>query len=159
MILRLLLGFSILVAAVAVAGVLLVRQGDREAVEAGNALGWQREPRLYGEESLPRDRVAVGRIRNAGEEPLTLSAGDFELRDREGRELAARVQFIDLSRRSPSSLGLGTEIELEPGGLSPLTVSYRLDPRATEPVTVFFEGAPALPLPDGPVLRRPRPAG
>lgn len=159
MILRLLLGFSVAVAAIVVAALLLARQGDREAAEAGNALGWQRGPRLYGEESLPRDRVAVGRIVNSGEEPLVLSADDFELRDPEGRELAARVQFVDQSRRSPGSLGLGTEIELQPGGHSPLTVSYRLDPRATEPVTVFFEGAPALPLPDGPVLRRPKPAG
>jgi hypothetical protein len=155
MILRLLAAFAIVVAALITGVVLITREGDQEAAETGTALSWKQVPRLYGVEALPRDRVAVGRVLNTGTEDLTLSAGEFELRDDEGRELAARVQFIDPSKRPPSSLGLGTDLELAPGEQSPLTVSYRLDPRALEPVVVFFEGAPALRLPEGPVLPQP----
>jgi hypothetical protein len=157
MIIRLLIAFAIVVAAIVTAVVLITRSGNEKAAETGTALSWEEEPRLYGLTALPRDRVAIGNVVNSGSEPLTLSAGDFEIRDREGRDLASRVQFIDTRHPSPGSLELGADVELAPGRLSPLTIAYRLEPRVTEPLTVFFEGARALPLPEGPVRAQPEP--
>jgi hypothetical protein len=148
---RVLIVFAAFVAGVVVLVVLLNKSSNDKAAETGTALSWGSDPKLYGVEALPRDRVAIGRIVNGGDEPLTMSAGDFEVRDLEDREMDGRVQFVDARHPRPDSLGLGTEVELEPGERRPLTVSYRVEPRAVEPLTVFFKGASALPLPDGPV--------
>jgi hypothetical protein len=151
----LLIVFAVVVAAAVAAVVLLTRSGNEKAAETGTALSWKQDPRIYGLATLPRDRVAVGRVVNTGPDALTLSAGDFEIRDRQGRDLDSRAQFIDTRHPPPGSLGLGTDVELEPEGVSPLTLAYRLEPRVDEPLTVFFEGEPALPLPGGPVRDQP----
>jgi hypothetical protein len=159
MIARVLIVFAVVVALIVAAIVFITRSGNERAEEAGTALDWHEEPQLYGLATLPRDRVAIGVIVNGGADPLTMSAGDFQIRDPEGRELDGRIQFIDARRPRPDSLGLGTDVELDPDQRKPLTVSYRLEPRVTEPLTLHFEGAPALPLPDGPVNPLPPVSG
>jgi hypothetical protein len=159
MIIRVLIVFATVVAVIVAAVVLITRSGNERAEQAGTALNWEEEPRLYGVKALPRDRVAIGRVVNGGAEPLTMSADEFEIRDPEDRELDGRVQFIDRRHPRPGSVGLGTDVELDPGERKPLTVSYRLDPRVGAPLTLYFEGAPALPLPEGPVRTEPAPEG
>jgi hypothetical protein len=157
MIIRLLIAFAVVVAALVAAVVLITRSGNEKAAETGTALSWDKEPRLYGLTTLPRDRVAIGEVVNSGTEPLTLAADDFEIRDREDRTLPSRVAFIDTRRPRPGSLELGAGVELAPGERSPLSIAYQLEPRVSEPLVVFFEGARALPLPEGPVRSQPDP--
>lgn len=150
MITRLLLAFAVVVAGIVAVAILLTRSGNERAAQTGSALSWKQDPTLFGVASLPRDRVAIGRVVNTGSDPVTLSADAFEVRDSDERKLDGRVQFIDTRRRN-DSLGLGTDVQLEPAEVTPLTISFRLEASAVKPLTVFFEGEPALPLPEGPL--------
>jgi hypothetical protein len=150
-IVRLIVVFTVGLAAVVGLILFLSDESHDKAVETVAALQWVGEPRSYASDRLPRDRVAIGRIRNAGSERIEASADDFEVRDASGRELFARVQFIDALAAPPKEpekqLQIGTELELGPGRTAPLTVRYRLERRARPPVSVHFKEVPALELP------------
>jgi hypothetical protein len=150
-IIRLIVVFTAGIAAVVGLILFLSDENHDKAVETVAALDWVDEPDAYDPESLPRDRVAVGRIRNNGSEPIEASADDFEVRDAEGRELSATLQFIDVFADPPQEpekqLQIGVDLELGPGRTSPLTVRYRLDRRAELPASVYFKEVPAFDLP------------
>lgn len=150
MIVRLIVVFTAGIAAVVGLLLFLSDENHDKAVETVAALDWAEEPDAYEPESLPRDRVAVGRIRNNGSERIEASADDFEVRDAEGRELSATLQFIDVANppeQPEKQLQIGVDLELGPGRTSPLTVRYRLDRRAELPASVYFKEVPALDLP------------
>lgn len=151
MILRLIVVFTIGIVGVVGLIVFLSDENHDKAVKTVAALDWVEDPRAFKPKRLPRDRVAIGRIRNKGSDRIEASADDFEVRDAEQRELFATFQFLDISAEPPDEpekqLQIGLDLELAPGRTSPLTVRYRLDRRAELPASVYFKDVAALELP------------
>lgn len=160
MILRLVVVFTAGIALVVGLIVFISSRDHEAAVETVAALDWVDEPRAYEQDRLPRDRVVIGRIRNTGGDPIDASADDFEVRDAQGRELFANLQFIDAFAERPDDSGqaeppeeqlkIGADLELQPGASAPLTVRYRLDRKAVPPASVYFKEVEALDLPGEP---------
>ncbi len=151
MIVRLVVVFTLGIAAVVGLFAFLSTEDHEKAVDTVAALEWVQDPNAYAPERLPRDRVAIGRIENISSDRIEADAEDFEVRDAAGRELFARLQFIDAYAEVPETgdeeLQIGVDLELAPGASSPLTVRYRLDRRAVPPASVYFKEVPALELP------------
>lgn len=152
MIVRLVVVFTLGIAAVVGLFAFLSNEDHEKAVDTVAALEWVEAPNSYESERLPGDRVAIGRIENISSERIEADAEDFDVRDTAGRELLATLQFIDASADAPADDGeeglkIGVDLELAPGASSPLTVRYRLDRRAVPPASVYFKEVPALELP------------
>lgn len=124
-------------AAVAAAAAPLLTADDDAT--GGPQLRWDGTPEVVRVPELPRDRVLVGRIRNASLDRLSLAADDVTVVDGSGRRLEATARFaagFGHALYSPTDppaevardeqLRLGTVAELEPGGTAPLTLSWRL---------------------------------
>lgn len=125
------------------------------------ALRWSRGPQVVKVAGLPRDRVAIGAVRNASKSTIVLDARTVRLRDPAGRAVPADArwlgsfahgifspqQFHDV--QNPFELArLGVRIELAPGATRDLTVAWRLRPGGRAPVSVDYGGG-RLSLPAG----------
>lgn len=134
--------------------------GDDSPSSGGRVLAWEEPPLAITPENLPGDRVAYGIVRNASLAELEASTADFDVRDADGRELEANVQFLGtyahglygaFERPDPLPEGesrrLGYQVDLRSGETSPLTVSYRLGDDAEMPATLYYRDAAALELP------------
>jgi hypothetical protein len=129
--------------------------------DGGNGdLVWVGKPRVVRVETLPRDRVLNGFIRNDGLRRLTLEAKDVRAVDRSGETLKSNATFIRgyvhplyPPTRPPAGglpdserIRLGQVVRLEPGKETHLSVAWRLAPGANAPDRIDY-GFGWLPIP------------
>lgn len=135
---------------------------------AAGGLAWQGTPHVYRSRNLPRDRVAIGRVRNTGTETLHLIAAKLVLRDSAGRALKGAAAFTTTfahglygALEQPAGgqpvaeqIRLGKIVYLPPGGSAPFYAAWRMAPGATTPVRVDYgSGTLAVPAPRGETAR------
>lgn len=110
---------------------------------------------------LPRDRIAVGRVRNRSGHTLRVSANGARVVDGEGRPLSSSVRFASAyghglysyeqrpKEGDPEFLQrrLGELAVIPAGKTSPLTVSWRLPAGGATRAARVRIGKLALPLP------------
>lgn len=145
---------AVLIAALAVIGC-----GGGEDTGNGD-LVWVGKPRVVRVETLPRDRVLNGFIRNDGLRRLTLEATDVRAVDENGETLKSNATFIRgyvhplyPPTRPPAGglpdserIRLGQVVRLEPGKQTHLSVAWRLAPGAKAPDRIDY-GSGWLPIP------------
>ncbi len=149
-----------LLAAAIVAAALPLACGDGDGLEGGD-LAWVRDPKVFREPDLPRDRVLVGVVRNDSLRRLKVVAADVRAVDEDGRALRGNATFIKgyihalypPTRPPPGGLPeselerLGKEVRLDPGGTAPLSIAWRVPRGAERPVRIDY-GAGFLPIPE-----------
>ena len=147
---------AVLAAALAAA---VIGCGEDDGGGTGD-LVWVKQPQVVRQETLPRDRVMVGFIRNDSLRRITLDAKDVRAVDEDGHALKGTATFIRgyihplyPPTRPPSGglpdeerIRLGQMVRLEPGKQTHLTVAWRLAPGAKRPVRVEY-GFGSLPVP------------
>jgi hypothetical protein len=118
------------------------------------ALAWAGKPHVYRAQHLPRDRVVIAQVRNAGTKTLHLVGARLIVRDATGRALAATAAFnttfahglYGALEQPPGGppvaelARLGKAIYLPAGGSVPFYAAWRLDSRAKEPVRIDWGG-------------------
>lgn len=128
------------------------------------AVVWQGAPRLFRPRGLPRDRVLVGRIRNAGTAMLKLTAAQVVVRDATGRQVpGATAAFLSNyahglfgALQQPAAVPrteaarLGRLLYLFGGASAPIFAAWHLPPGSREPVSIeigrFRLAVPAAPV-------------
>jgi hypothetical protein len=135
---------------------------------AGTGLAWAGTPHVYRSRGLPRDRVVIARVRNAGSTMLHLVAARLKVRDARGRALRASAAFSTTfahglygAYQQPAGgepvaeqIRLGKIIYLAPGASAPFYAAWRLTPGAREPVHVDYgSGSLAIPPAGGQTAR------
>lgn len=138
------------------------------APRAGAGLQWQGTPRVFRSRGLPRDRVVIARVRNAGTSTLHLFAARLRVRDAAGRALRASAGFTTTfahglygAFQQPTAgepvaeqIRLGKIVYLPPGGSAPFYAAWRMASGTREPVRVDYgSGTLALPSPQGQTAR------
>jgi hypothetical protein len=150
--------------ALAAVGALMLLGAAACGGDDGNGDGplrWAGTPRVFTPQTLPRDRVLSGRIRNDSLERVDLRAQDLKLVDRRGRRIAASITFLAgfvhglypptrEPRRLPDSelLRTGRIARILPGKLAPITASWRTRPGRGRPSRIDY-GRGSLPVPTG----------
>lgn len=128
----------------------------------GPALAWVKDPVLVRQPELPRDRIAVGRVRNRSGHTLRLTASRARVVDQAGRSLQSSVRFSSAyghglySYEQQPKEGdpefqqrrLGELAVIPAGRTAPLTVSWRLPAARRVRAARVRIGKLALPLPD-----------
>jgi hypothetical protein len=123
-------------------------------------LVWDGKPSIVRQETLPRDRVLNGFVRNDSLRRLTIEAKDVQAVDEDGKALRGQATFIRSyvhplyppTRPPPGGLAeaerirLGQLVRLEPGKKTHLSVAWRLAPGGKPPVRVEY-GFGSLPIP------------
>jgi hypothetical protein len=136
---RLRIAAAAIVAVVFGAGIAVASRRGDSAPPVG-ALGWAgAPPQVFRLPTLPRDRVALGRVQNTSLRTLKLTAARLVVRDARGRRLAASAGFTTSyahglfgAFQQPSSLPtaellrLGKAVELKPGTSAPFYAAWRL---------------------------------
>jgi len=126
---------------------------------------WQGTPQLFQPRGLPRDRVLIGRIRNAGGSRLELTSSQVLVRDARARIIpGATAAFVTSyahglfgALQQPAAIPrieaarLGRLLYLFPGASAPLFAAWHLPPGAREPLSITV-GRVRLSVPAG----RPR---
>jgi hypothetical protein len=121
---------------------------------------WDKPPTILRSPELPRDRSAAGRVRNTGDKQVIVDARRVRLVDAKGKRIrVATARFLSGFAHglySPTQFGqvqnafelqrLGVRVELGPGQVLPLSVSWRLVRGEAPPVRAEF-GSISLPLP------------
>jgi hypothetical protein len=153
------LGPAALAATLAVATVVPLACGGGEDMGTGD-LVWAGHPRVYRQQSLPRDRVLVGTVRNDSLERVTVDAGDVRAVDADGEPLRGNATFVRgylhplYPPTRPPAGGLpeselertGRRLRLEPGKAAPLSIAWRVAPGDKAPVRIDY-GSGSLPIP------------
>ena len=147
--------------AVAAALVLVPAGCGGDDGDGAGPLSWERTPRVFAPERLPRDRVLRGRLRNDSLERVDLRAQDLKLLDRDGRSVGGSVTFLSgfvhglyPPTREPSRLPdsellrTGRIARILPDKLVPITVSWRTQPGREQPTRIDY-GRGSLPVPAG----------
>jgi hypothetical protein len=128
--------------------------------EGTGALVWVKQPTLVKQETLPRDRVLVGMVRNDSLRRITLKATGVRALDGDGNALEGNATFIRgyvhplyPPTRPPAGglpdselIRLGRVVRLDPGKRSHLSVAWRLKPGGKPPVRIDY-GFGWLPIP------------
>jgi hypothetical protein len=123
-------------------------------------LVWVGKPKLLSPQTLPRDRVLNGFVRNESLRRITIEAKDVRAVDNEGNALKGNATFIRgyihplyPPTRPPEGglpdserIRLGELVRLEPGKQTHLSVAWRLAPGSKPPVRIDY-GAGWLPIP------------
>ena len=123
-------------------------------------LVWVKQPTIVRQQTLPRDRVLVGTVRNDSLRRLTLEAKDVRAVDEDGAALKGDATFIRgyvhplYPPTRPPAGGLpeselerlGRRVRLEPGTRTRLSVAWRLAPGGKPPVRIEYSGG-WLPIP------------
>jgi hypothetical protein len=149
----------IAVAGVALAAIAPLACGGDDDGGTGD-LVWVDEPEIVRQETLPRDRVLVGFVRNDSLRRMTIEAKDVHAVDEDGKELPGQATFIRAyvhplypPTRPPAGglpdserIRLGQLVRLEPGKKTHLTVAWRLEPGEKRAVRVEY-GFGSLPIP------------
>ncbi|MCW2968566.1 MAG: hypothetical protein JWM71_2338 [Solirubrobacteraceae bacterium] len=126
----------------------------------GSGLAWAGTPRVMRSANLPRDRVVIARVRNAGATTLHLVAARLRVRDASGRALKGSAGFSTTfahglygAYQQPAGgepvaeqIRLGKVVYLAPGASVPFYAAWRLGPGAREPVRVDY-GSGSLAVP------------
>ena len=135
---------------------------------AATGLTWAGKPQVYRSRSLPRDRVVIARVRNAGTTTLHLVASRLRVRDARGRVLRASAAFSTTfahglygAYQQPAAgepvaeqIRLGKIIYLAPGASAPFYAAWRLSLGAREPVHVDYgSGSLVIPAAGGQTAR------
>lgn len=145
-------------AALAIAGALgglSACGGDGASLGAGD-IGWVEQPQVVVPETLPKDRILTGTVRNDAFREAKLIARDLRLVDADGDEVPSAATFnagFGRSYYSPSReplpeaelIRVGQQALLQPGDTAPLTVSWSTD--ASEPPVAIEYEAGSLPVP------------
>lgn len=120
------------------------------------SLAWTGDPRVVTPQGLPEDRTLTGKLRNDSLKKVDLrSARDVKVLDEDGNSVPATAIFTDTFARSiyPPARGpsrdtrrseenrIGLRASLQPGGTTPITVSWRAGPGASEPVRIEIAGS------------------
>ncbi len=148
-----------LLAAAIVAAALTSACGGGDDLEGGD-LAWVRDPKVFREPDLPRDRVLVGTVRNDSLRRMKVVAADVRAVDADGKALRGNATFVKgyihalypPTRPPPGGLPeselerLGKEVRLDPGGTAPLSIAWRVPRGAEGPVRIDY-GAGFLPIP------------
>jgi len=130
--------------------------GDGASLGAGD-IGWVEEPQVVVPETLPKDRILTGTVRNDAFREAKLVARELRLVDADGDEVESAATFnagFGRSYYSPSReplpeaelIRVGQEAVLQPGDTVPLTVSWSTDDGSDAPVAIEYE-AGSLPVP------------
>jgi len=141
------------IALIALAGIALSGCGEDPR------LAWEGRPRVNTPETLPNDRILMGRLRNVGGEAVELRAADLALIDRGGRRTPANAIFLQAfvhglfpPTREPARLPgseeqrTGRLARIEPGTSIPLTAAWRRSPGNGDPVRLSYgSGSVGLP--------------
>jgi hypothetical protein len=120
-----------------------------------------KQPDVVRQPELPRDRIAVGRVRNLSGHTLRVSANGARVVDQQGRPLSSSVRFASAyghglysyeqrpKEGDPEFLQrrLGELAVIPAGKTSPLTVSWRLPASGAARAARVRIGKLALPLP------------
>ena len=122
-------------------------------------LVWERKPRLIVPETLPRDRILSGKVRNDSLRAVELTSKELSLVDAAGGRVPASAIFLETyvhglypPARQPERLPeselrrTGRKAVIHPGKSVPLTVSWRQRADTDPPVRLEF-GTGALPVP------------
>ena len=143
-----------LAAAVAIALIVAVSGG---ADEGDGALAWKGEVRIITSH-LPTDRILYTKIENTSLEEIKLVAKDLSVEDADGNEVYSRGRYLAAfahgidpyafrgERGNFERTRLGEIATLKPGGVLPLTLSWRVKKGGEQPVKVDF-GPTELALP------------
>ena len=148
-----------LAATLAIATVVPLACGGGEDAGTGD-LVWARHPSVYRQQSLPRDRVLVGTVRNDSLERVTVDAGDVRAVDADGQPLRGNATFVRgylhplYPPTRPPAGGLpeselertGRRLRLEPGKTAPFSIAWRVAPGDKAPVRIDY-GSGSLPIP------------
>jgi hypothetical protein len=148
-----------LAATLAITTVVPLACGGGEDTGTGD-LVWAKQPRVYRQQSLPRDRVLVGTVRNDSLERVTVDAGDVRAVDPDGQPLRGNATFVRgyihplYPPTRPPAGGLpeselertGRRLRLEPGKTAPLSIAWRVGPEDKGPVRIDY-GSGSLPIP------------
>ena len=145
-------------AALALATLALGGCGGEDERGSGD-LQWESTPKVYVPSPGSPDRVLAGAVRNQSLRRIDLTAGDLRLLDRDGREVRSAAIFVRgflhglyPPTREPPELPAselrrtGRIAQIRPGDSVPLTVSWRVAPRAASPERIDY-GAGSLPVP------------
>lgn len=144
--------------ALAVATLTLAGCGEGSDPGTGSGeLRWEEAPTVYAPETLPRDKIATGMVRNDSLREISLTARDLRLLDGGGEEVQSSAVFLegfgktyyDISREElpeAERLRIGLDARLRPGETAPLTVSWRQAGGVGPPEVVDY-GDGTLPLP------------
>jgi hypothetical protein len=128
--------------------------------EGTGALVWVKQPTLVRQETLPRDRVLVGVVRNDSLRRMTLEARNVRALDEDGKALKGNATFIRgyvhplyPPTRPPAGglpdselIRLGRVVRLDPGKRTHLSVAWRLRSGGNPPVRIDY-GLGWLPIP------------
>jgi hypothetical protein len=119
-------------------------------------LRWQADPVVFTPDTLPRDRVLTGTLRNTGLHRLRVDLPDVHLVNAHGRRVGSAPVFLDTFGKSlwspdrgpaqyPESelLRTGRIAWLKPGQSVPFTVGWHASDR---PVRIDY-GVGSLPIP------------
>ncbi len=151
---------AVLVAVIALGG---GGGGDNEAsAGSGGRLAWVAKPRIYTPETLPRDRILVGDLRNDTLKEIDVRAAeDVKLLDADGRGVEHSAIFTEgfgrdiyppsYRRKVPlqDQLRLGLRAKIKPGETAPVTVAWRVPRGAPDAVTLRLPGGDLeVPSPD-----------
>jgi hypothetical protein len=153
-------GRPIAVAAVALAALAPIACGGDDDGGGTGDLVWVGKPEVVRQETLPRDRVLVGFVRNDSLRRITIEAKDVHAVDEDGKALPGQATFIRAyihplypPTRPPAGglpeserVRLGQLARLEPGKRTHLTVAWRLEPGDKRAVRVEY-GFGSLPIP------------
>jgi len=115
-------------------------------------LVWAGEPSILRQETLPRDRVLNGFVRNDSLRRVTIEAKEVHAVDEDGKALRGQATFIRSyihplyppTRPPPGGLPdserirLGQLVRLDPGKKTHLSVAWRLTPGAKSPVRIDY---------------------
>ena len=124
-------------------------------------LAWDGKPTVFRANHLPNDRVVIARVKNTGSKTLHLIGATLVVRDARGRALDTTAAFTTTFAHGlygaleqppggppPQELArLGKTIYLAPGDSAPFYAAWRLDPKAKEPVRIYY-GTGSLALPE-----------
>ena len=143
--------------------VVLAAGGKEGGSARSGRLAWAVPPVVYRPgPALPRDRVLTGVVRNPSLAPLELRVAQLRVVDERGRVLASSARFsrtfahglyppgrgIPAAERELEARRLGETVRLEPGRSTPLTVAWRLRPRASRATRIELGGM-SLTIPRG----------
>jgi hypothetical protein len=149
---------------VAVAAVLVAGCGDSggdASAAAATPLRWTATPQVFTTKALPRDRVAVGSVRNTTDGTLKLDAAALTVLDADGRRLRTTGQYAAgyahglygaFQQPDPLPPGelerLGRVVSIPPGKTAPIAISWTVPATADakRPASVDY-GRGRLPLP------------
>lgn len=135
--------------------------GERPAKAAGSPLQWTATPLVFTTKALPRDRVAMGTVRNTSDQSLQLDAGVLTVVAGDGTRLRSTGQYAAgyahglygaFQKPDPLPPGelsrLGKVVKIAPGQTAPLAVSWSLPAGsdAKRPASVDY-GSGRLALP------------